>query len=373
VIIASDGALGQVDAVLRKINKWVETNAFPVELVKYAGGCSMTQSPNDVGAMHRILHACFNNPSYRYEDGPDLAGGDVAAFKALLKSSGMKPGSFKTYWMCLMHSADFLEKAFQPLYIKSAFKTAGIAPYNAKKILSVNPYFRRCTTPDAQFLVDSIPELAAAYEKHDRVREEDYEEILFKEGVGAMDNVPTKTTGKALGKMIASRQRFSRLDGEEFVETFTTIAKENEKKREEFKKRKQETIIASATSCNSGSSSSSAIAAPATGGKKRKHTTFADETTTATTTTATTTTTTNAAAATAATATTATTATDAGPPSKKKNKKRCANVGCATIIAGELVSQQWQGCGGKGCKKYFCGASAHCLASLELHRGVCGK
>ena len=28
----------------------------------------MTQSPNDVGAMHKILHQLFLSPSFRYED-----------------------------------------------------------------------------------------------------------------------------------------------------------------------------------------------------------------------------------------------------------------------------------------------------------------
>jgi hypothetical protein len=382
VVVTSDGAQGQIDAVMVQINGWIKTNTFPVELIKYAGGCSMTQSANDVGAMHRILHACFKVPSYRYEDTADLAGGDVVKFKAVLKKYKMTPGSFNTYWKCLMHTPDFLEKASQPMYIKSAFKTAGVAPYNAKKILSVNPYFRKLNTDDAQFVVDRIPELAEVYDEKDVIHEQDYERILHKPGVGPMDNVGTKIKGKPLNQMAVPRQRVAKISGDTFQETFMPIIEDNKNKRDAGKKRKADASKASSSSSSAAAAPSATVTPSATVApsvvKKRKRVTYTDPpsaTAAATTTTTTAVTTTDATTAGAiASATADATTVDAVPPVKKKRKvtRRCSNTGCTTKLDAALVADEWTAYGNGKCKLYFCCTSNQCQQSLAQHIFVCG-
>jgi hypothetical protein len=68
----------------------------------------MTQSGNDVGAMHRVLHTCFKSPAYKYDDTTDLPGAAVADLKWLLHDAGLRGKQKETYWKCLMHSPDFL-------------------------------------------------------------------------------------------------------------------------------------------------------------------------------------------------------------------------------------------------------------------------
>ncbi|KAJ1384871.1 hypothetical protein B484DRAFT_410671, partial [Ochromonadaceae sp. CCMP2298] len=96
-----------------------------------------------------------------------LPGAAVADLKQLLHKAGLRGKHKETYWKYLMHAPDILSKSFQPMYTKSAFKTSGVCPFNAKKILSVNPYFRTLCTEDAQWVIDCIPELAKRFEEKD--------------------------------------------------------------------------------------------------------------------------------------------------------------------------------------------------------------
>jgi hypothetical protein len=407
VIIASDGAAGQIEAMLEELTNRIQKGDLPVDLIKYAGGCSMTQSANDIGAMHRILHALFKSLSYRYEDVDDLPGGDVKGLKRKLKKAGLAGQHFQTYWKCLMHAPDFLARAFQPTHIKSAFKSAGICPPNIKKILSVNPFFRHMCTADAQFVVDTVPELAAVFTEKNQIEELDYDNIMYREGTGRMDNVPTKTTGKPLNDCVANRQRVAKVNGPTFHAKYAPMAADNKAGRVSKKKTKAAAVAATAASLTSagttGSSSSSSSSAAA--GLSATSTTAAPSATAASTTASATTSTTAASGmkrkrvsiseppvAIATTTTTTTTTTDtttgitdttaadttaaAGQPAKKKRKpaqKKCVSPGCTIKLDTTKLTSQWLLCGiNKMCKMYFCGGTADCVKNLQQHRAVCG-
>ncbi|KAJ1437423.1 hypothetical protein B484DRAFT_445190 [Ochromonadaceae sp. CCMP2298] len=436
VLIASDGAQGQVEAALTEIAARIEKKKKKIDLLKYAGGCSMSQSLNDIGAMHRVYQTTFRSPSYRYSaDYQDLPGKDVRALKIWLKKR-LDPASFKTFWKCLMHAPDFLAKSFQPSLVKAAYKTAGIFPTDYKRVLSMNPFFRTLPTSDAQALIDHIPELGKIFHEDDMVHEVDFDKLLAKENGERLDNIPTKIKGKPLNDMVGCRQRCGKVNGPKFLAIYGARATENATKRAEKKQKTAATAAAVlATSAakasaysvslgsssgaaapaaskkskvgaaSSSSSSSSAAAAPAataapsataaaSGAKKRKRVTYTDPptttaaatttTTAATTTTntgAATTTTTTGAATTTATATASTadasaTTTAAVQPAKKKRKatqKKCSNTGCVTKLDAALVADEWTACDKGKCKLHFCCSTEQCEQSLALHIAVCGK
>jgi hypothetical protein len=187
------------------------------------------------------------------------AGQDVRDLKVLLKKS-LDPASFKTYWKYLMYTPDFLSKAFQPGLVKSAFKTAGIHPFNAKKILSVNPHFRTLSTKDAQLLVDNISELAESFTEYDMVPEFEFDRMLENEEGQRLDNVRTKDSGKPLNEMVANRQRCGKINGKKFMKRYRDIAQANQLKAWEAKKSKALKVLAGGPAGSSSSSSSSAPA-----------------------------------------------------------------------------------------------------------------
>ena len=74
MVLAMDGALPQIDAMKNIVTNLNTSQQLNLTLVKYAAGCSMTQSPNDVGNMHRLLHMFFKNSRYALNDVSDPSG-----------------------------------------------------------------------------------------------------------------------------------------------------------------------------------------------------------------------------------------------------------------------------------------------------------
>jgi hypothetical protein len=58
-----DGAYGQIVAITKFITKL--DNAKDTLFIKYSGGASMTQSPNDVGHCHMVLHSLYRSNKYK--------------------------------------------------------------------------------------------------------------------------------------------------------------------------------------------------------------------------------------------------------------------------------------------------------------------
>jgi hypothetical protein len=180
IALACDGAAGQVHALLDDLNsKYIESGENII-MVKYAAGCSMTQSANDVGKMHQILHEAFKSPSFRYGEDDlcqDPPGENWVFLKALLEKYLDGP-SFSTIWRCLQRSEAFLSKAFTKPTVESAFEKAGVYPFQPVKILARNKFFKSLEETDAQRVLDAIHPLADVCDALGYIPEEDFEAIL---------------------------------------------------------------------------------------------------------------------------------------------------------------------------------------------------
>lgn len=64
--------------------------------VKTSAGCSMTESTNDLGYMHSILHALVAHKDFKCKQVPDPPGPLHDAVKDYLVKF-LKPASFRTY------------------------------------------------------------------------------------------------------------------------------------------------------------------------------------------------------------------------------------------------------------------------------------
>ena len=64
-----DGALEYIKAIENNVNSKCMTKNYNILFCKYAAACNMTQSPNDKGFMHAILHNEFKN--CKYSDKPE--------------------------------------------------------------------------------------------------------------------------------------------------------------------------------------------------------------------------------------------------------------------------------------------------------------
>jgi len=203
---------------MNHVNKWCNDNQYPIIMMKYAAACSMTQSPNDQGRMHTILHKSFSQTSFRYGDivVNDPPGKAFRELKTLLQSK-LDGSSFNTVWKCIQHAQMFLNKAFTQQSVLSAFKKSGVYPYDPKIILSHCPHFQKMTQDKAEFLHSKIPELVDLCEQHGIVPEEDYDRILSQ--YPEVDNCPIKLTGKRLNDKVPNRQRSAILTNESFLES----------------------------------------------------------------------------------------------------------------------------------------------------------
>lgn len=214
IVLACDGAYAQIQALLCLLNEqWIQ-KGYQIVLLKYAGGCSMSQSSNDVGKMHSILQSCFRSVSFRY-DGTnggivhdDPPGQQWAELKTFL-SRYLDTASHRTIWRYLKHASGFLAKAFQVVTIQSAFRTAGVYPLRTDIILSRNQHFRSLPDNEADFLMASVPALGNLVTQQGRLVEgreqDDYERVLGPHP--GIDKCPVKLTGKCLDDMAVVRGR----------------------------------------------------------------------------------------------------------------------------------------------------------------------
>jgi hypothetical protein len=169
----------------------------------------MTQSPNDQGRMHSILHACYKSPQFRYDDAvSDPLGNQWTGLKALLNRY-LEPSSFRTIWKCLSYAESFLNKAFSLKNVKSAFKKAGIFPFNPKRILGVvTPHFQMLDQEDADEVFNSIDYFVPIVEENGFVPEDDYDCYFENANIDGviLDNKRDRK-GKPLNELAVNRQR----------------------------------------------------------------------------------------------------------------------------------------------------------------------
>jgi hypothetical protein len=164
--LCCDGAYDQVGSIMDEINEYARKHSINALFLKYAAACSMTQQVNDRGFMHKLLHAQFTSPSFRYDtkSSVDPPGENWKGLKKFMQEK-LEGSSFDTYWRCLQHCQAFLGKAFSKATVQSAFRTSGMVPYDPLEILSTCPAFTLLEQEDADYVIESLPVLAQHCER----------------------------------------------------------------------------------------------------------------------------------------------------------------------------------------------------------------
>lgn len=198
-LLLQDGAHGQIRALT--MNLAAHAKKEKIYLGKYAGGCSMTQSANDVGNMHKVLKTLFHSNHFRYSEPEEIEESDWIEFKKLLQKHMDSPASFKSVWKFFQSIDGYLQRSFCKATIASAFNAAGIVPFNSRRILSKNKHYRELTRDKADAVKSKIDDLSDVFGKFEMIPEGEFDRVL-----GDLDNhVPTD--GKPLNAMAVNRQR----------------------------------------------------------------------------------------------------------------------------------------------------------------------
>jgi len=213
--LGSDGALPQTKAIREELIKNNEQYNWCLIFLKWAAGCSLTQSMNDVCSMHMSFHSYFKNPSFLYEDSvPDPPGRGFQLAKKILQDNLDTP-SYETYIKALRHVILFVKKAASDYSIVHAAENTGVHPYNPHIIMSKNPHFCELDDEEAGLVMAIIDKLADHYVAHGVVTEDVYRKELGATSDG-IDNCEDKLTGKQIHDMDESRGRFLILNHEEY-------------------------------------------------------------------------------------------------------------------------------------------------------------
>ena len=138
ICLARDGAFAQINAT-EQLQQWNESKAVSMLWMKYSGGCSMTQSANDLGASHQIMRQQVADSKYKYDDSVlDPPGVPYRELKGFLIKY-LDSSSFATYWKFICKCEAFVDKAFSTSNVLSAFKKAGVYPRSDAVIVSKTP------------------------------------------------------------------------------------------------------------------------------------------------------------------------------------------------------------------------------------------
>ena len=203
ICLARDGAYAQINAT-EELQHWNESKGVFMLWMKYSGGCSMTQSANDLGACHQIMKQQVADSKYRYDDiiqePPGVPYRELKAF--LLKY--LDASSFATYWKFICKCEAFVDKAFSISNVQSAFKKAGVYPRSNEMILSKNPEFRNLNENEAAYVLASIQRFSDCVDAKGYIPEEAFDEQFDAEE--NIDTVPAKR-GMPLNEMATNRQR----------------------------------------------------------------------------------------------------------------------------------------------------------------------
>jgi len=130
IALFCDGAQPQIDVILNQLNDYLLKKQKNIIFGKYAAQCSMTQSVNDRGKMHSILHESFKSTAFRYgKSNVDPPGIAWAGLKSLLQDN-LNTEDFNCFWTCIQSAGTFLNKAFSESNVKSALEKSGIVQSN---------------------------------------------------------------------------------------------------------------------------------------------------------------------------------------------------------------------------------------------------
>lgn len=204
ITLASDGQIAQIKGLETLNQKW-QIKQHNIVIAKYSAGCSLEESPNDVGPMHRTLKACFNSTEFLYEgDIPDPAGECWTQLKQILKSN-LESASFNIIFKALRYSPTFIDKAFNEDAIRKGFRDSGIFPINEGYQLSKNPFFSNLEQSKADHVIQQLAPLTLIMDEKGYIPDESFQALLNDTKQGT-DNYEPKTKGKQLNDMSVSRQ-----------------------------------------------------------------------------------------------------------------------------------------------------------------------
>lgn len=232
ICIAFDGDHPQIVATEKFLIPRSIAKNQDLVFVKWAGGCSMTQSPNDNNrGMHPVLKKIYGDSKFRYDPIADPLGGKWAEVKAYMRRY-CEPASFRTVWKALCYGPSTLQNACKGSSIRSAYHNTGIIdqkkmidiqngtdtdPSNPKTILGVNPFFNTFTKEDGDFMLSKIGEFAEITARFGFIPEDQYAKVLM--GKTYLDNCPLLKPGaKPLNEMVTNRQRNLVMSNEAFAD-----------------------------------------------------------------------------------------------------------------------------------------------------------
>lgn len=187
----------------RQVHEWACSKGFNIVWAKYAGGCSMSQSPNDLGVQHKLMHQQFASSNYRYNDVCDPPGKPYADLKEYL-SKYLEASSFKTLWKCFCKAEEFISRAFSTANIISSFKVGGVYPRCNRTVLSHNQEFCKQSEKEAQYVLATIEPFSLCIDAKGYIHEDEFDQQFQEEE--NIDTLPRKT-GMPLNEMATNRQR----------------------------------------------------------------------------------------------------------------------------------------------------------------------
>jgi hypothetical protein len=226
--LSSDGAYAQIRAIQDSLMDRCLRKALLVIWNKYGGGCSMSQSPNDVGRHHAIIKACYGSSSFKYDKVDYPKDAKFIELKDKLEAI-LDPSSCRTYWKAIAQARVYLSKAFAAANIQSAFRKVGIYPYDPHIIMKHCPHYKTMSDDKVEWLLRTgIPKLSQCFENSGFISEDQFETILAL--CPGVDNSPARG-GMGLNKMVLSRQRCTVFSHPQYVAL--VVAKRQAKEAEE--------------------------------------------------------------------------------------------------------------------------------------------
>lgn len=145
--------------------------------IKFAAGCSMIQSPNDVGRVHSSVKAQTGvkadfrakdwNPSAEEQDA------NIRLFNSIVMRQGLGKAVDKTREHAIMgyisNSRKIYSRAFNAVNCCQGWKLAGLCPWNAEIIMSKWSGWAALDPEHAQQILSQIDELAEIIRKDGRI------------------------------------------------------------------------------------------------------------------------------------------------------------------------------------------------------------
>lgn len=201
IIIAQDGAIPQVKAIFHKVMAKCDREKFMIAFLKFAAGCSMIQSPNDVGPCHSILKRLFSSSEFKWAEVNDPPYQNWKDLRLLLQSY-VATTSFQSIWKALVRAPDFIDKACTRMNIKVGFSKSGAIPFDIPRILGTCASFRKLDRNQQQYIVDRMPDFVAHVKAINMIPELAFQGILGQyEGDAILDIHSQPRRGTSLSSL----------------------------------------------------------------------------------------------------------------------------------------------------------------------------